>query len=63
MISTEYNEEWALAAQRREGREEGREEGKIEMVKNLFSLNVPIEIISKASKKTKEEILKIIEKN
>ena len=59
MISTEYHEEWALAAQRREG----REEGKIEMVKNLLLAKTPLKYIIAATGWTEEKILNLIEKN
>ena len=42
---------------RAEGRAEGHREGMLDMVRSLFALKVPIEVIEKSSGLTRAEIL------
>ena len=42
---------------RTEGRAEGHREGMLDMVRSLFTLKVPIEVIEKSSGLTRAEIL------
>ena len=72
MISTEYHEEWAMAAQRAEGRAEGLQEGReeglqegrkegraekvIEMVKNLLTTSLPVSEIARVVGWSEEKI-------
>ena len=64
MISTEYHEEWAMAAQREEGRAEGLQEGRkegraekvIEMVKNLLTTSLPVSEIARVVGWSEEKI-------
>ena len=42
---------------RAEGRAEGHREGMLDMVRSLFTLKVPIEVIEKSSGLTRAEIL------
>ena len=47
MVSLEYNEQDEFDAIREDGRIEGREEGKIEVIKEILQLGIPVEDIAK----------------
>ena len=53
----------ALAYSRKQGLKEGAQQAKQEMVINFYNQNVPIDIISKASGLSQEDIKKIIQDN
>ncbi|MED2776667.1 Rpn family recombination-promoting nuclease/putative transposase [Bacillus thuringiensis] len=52
-----------FAHARNEGKKEGVQEGKIQMIKGMYELGVPIEMIAKASKLSIEEVEFILKGN
>ncbi|HDR5276885.1 TPA: hypothetical protein QCS28_004167 [Bacillus thuringiensis] len=48
---------------KQEGIQEGVQQGKIQMIKGMHELGVPLETIAKASKLSVDEVERILEKN
>ena len=63
MIITEYNEEWDKEAQLKyyteRAFERGRTEANLRTARNLLTMNLPLEKISRAVGLPEEEILKL----